>query len=89
MTRDKAIGKIFTGQKNYGDMANLVNEIFDDFENRNCKHCEWLHRAPYGNICLNERNNVANDYGSTEIEFNYKVELDFNCKYWKCKNEDR
>lgn len=63
-----------------------IDKIIDFLEgNRKCNNCEWLHKAQYGNICVNERNKVANDYGSEDIEFNFLVGLDFGCKNWQLK----
>ena len=58
----------------------LIDEIYDDFKSRTCKHCRYLNRTKQ-NVLLCDINNISNgtDYGALSVD------EDFGCNKFEEK----
>ena len=81
MTREEKMKEINIRYKNKilftkANLKQLINEIYDDFENRKCKYCKYALYTPSGKIvCTNDNPitskiilDIYEDYGCNNFK---------------------
>ena len=71
MTKEDALMKVLKERDeedkiHYSKVYEIVNEIFDDFENRICRNCKYLIRTKKGLLCSHP---INYDYIITDESF--------------------
>jgi len=79
MTRSDAINKLAIINLLFEDVADLIDDIYTDFESRTCESCKYnTHRQEFAHNCTSD---AVFDY----YEGDYLIPDDFGCNKYEAK----
>jgi hypothetical protein len=82
MTREEALKRFTSKQLCPAHTTNIINKLFNYFEIRGCESCKYYYKGQNTQWCDNPEINKYRNMA-------HRVDLDFYCKYWSAKDEDK